>query len=290
VTTTGPGSQANGEEPGVTVPGSGYRPLDTGRPHPARRYDAWLGGKDNFAADRESADQIAQAFPTIRTAALENRRFLHRAVSFLAAEARIRQFLDIGTGIPTSPNVHEIVQAIAAESRVVYVDNDPLVVVHARARMVSSPGGATAYVQADLREPEAILADPALIGTLDLSQPVGLLLVAVLHFLDDEDAPYRAVARLVEALPSGSYLAMSHATLDPLPADTVERLATLAIPGAGHGTFRPRTRDEVARFLDGLKLVDPGLVPIVDWRPEQEPKPLAAEAQTGMYGAVARLP
>ncbi len=286
--TTGPGTPTNGEEPVAMLPGGGYRPLDMTRPHPARRYDFWLGGKDNFAADRESADRIAREFPTIRTAVLENRRFLHRAVSFLAAEAGIRQFLDIGTGIPAAPNVHDIAQSIAPESRVVYVDNDPLVVVHARARMVSDPEGATAYVHADLREPEAILADPALPTTLDLSRPVGLLLIAVLHFLDDADDPYRAVARLVEALPPGSCLALSHATFDPLPDDTIERLTALT-SGAGHGTFRPRSRSEVARFLDGLNLVDPGLVPIVQWRPEQEPKPLASVADTAVYGAVARL-
>jgi hypothetical protein len=274
----------------MTMPGSEYQPLDTSRPHPARRYDYLLGGKDNFAADRTSADQIAQAFPTIRTAALENRRFLRRVVTFLAAEAGIRQFLDIGSGLPASPNVHEIAQGIAADTRVLYVDNDPLVMVHARALMVSAPEGAAAYVKADLRQPQTILTDPALTDTVNLNQPVGLLLIAVLHFLDDADDPYRAVARLVEALPRGSFVALSHATFDPLPSDTVERLTTLVTPDAGHGTFRPRTHDEVARFLDGLKPVEPGLVPIVQWWPWQEPQPRASAAETAVYGAVARRP
>jgi hypothetical protein len=262
-------------------------PIDTSRPHPARRYDYWLGGKDNFDADRASADQIAAAFPHIRTAAVENRRFMHRAVAFLAAAAGIRQFLDIGTGLPTSPTVHELAQLIAPATRVVNVDNDPMVVSHGQGRTASTPQGAVAYIQADLRQPHTILTDPVLTATLDLTQPVGLLLVAVLHFLDD---PYRAVADLVEALPSGSYVAVSHATLDPLPADTIERLAPLTDPGAGHGTFRPRPRDEVARFVTGLELVDPGLVPIVHWRPHNAPKPQASAEDTAVYGAVARLP
>jgi hypothetical protein len=290
MTTTGPGIPTNGEDPAVTAPDSGYRPLDMTKPHHARRYDYLLGGKDHFAADRASAHQIAQAFPTIRTAVVENRRFLQRVVAFLTAEAGIRQFLDIGTGYPTSPNVHEIAQRIAPASRVVYVDNDPLVVVHARARLVGNPEGATAYVQADLRDPDAILGDPSLTHTLDLNQPVGLLLIAVVHFLDDADDPYGCVARLVEAMPPGSYLALSHATFDPLPDDTIERLTALATSDVGHGTFRARSRDEVLRFLDGLKLVEPGLVPIVGWRLEREPKPQASPAETAVYGAVGRLP
>lgn len=263
--------------------------IDTSRPHPARRYNYWLGGKDNYAADRASGDQIAEALPTIRTAALENRRFLRRAVTYLAAEAGIRQFLDIGTGFPVSPNVHELAQAVAPGTRVVYVDNDPVVVVHAQALMTSTPQGATSYLQADLRHPEAILTHPALAGTLDLTQPVALLLIAVLHFLDDHDDPYGVVARLVDALPPGSYVALSHATFDPLPADIVQRAAALAGTG-GHGTFRPRSRDEVARFLFGLEPCPPGLVPIVHWRPDRTPEPKASVEDTAVYGAVARLP
>lgn len=284
--------------PGPDTPTDGVRaatgddeapPIDTSKPHPARRYDYLLGGKDNFAADRQSADQIAAAFPSIRTAAIENRRYMRRVVAFLT-EAGIDQFLDIGTGIPTSPNVHEVAQAINPEARIVYVDNDPLVMVHARALMVSATTGTTDYVRADLRSAKAILDDPALRNTLDLSRPVGLLLIAVLHFLGDGDDPYGQVAHLVQAMPSGSFLALSHATFDPLPPTVVDQLTPLTNPTAGHGTFQPRTRDEVARFLDGLNVVEPGLVPIVDWQPEREPQPQASVEDTAVYGAVALLP
>lgn len=272
------------------TPSGGYLPIDISRPHPARRYDYWLGGKDHFAADRASGDRIAAAFPAIRTAALENRRFLRRVVGHLTAEAGIRQFLDIGAGLPCAPNVHELAQSIAPAARVVYVDNDPMVVTHARALMTSAPQGATAHLQADLRSPERILADPAFTATCDLTRPVGLLIVAVAHFLYDTDLPYDAIARLVQALPSGSYLAMSHATFDPLPAETRQHLARLAEPEAGNGAFRPRSRDEVARFFDGLELLDPGLVSIVDWAPHRPPAPQASAQEAAAYAAVGRRP
>ncbi len=284
---TGPGIPANGSEPAATA-ANPHNSIDTTRPHPARRYDALLGGKDNFAADRASAERLAAAFPTIRAAAIENRRFLQRVVAFLAGEAGIRQFLDIGAGIPTRPNVHEVAQAIAAESRIVYVDNDPLVMTHARALMTSSPEGATGYVQADLRDPEAILADPVLHNSLDLRMPVGLLFIAERAFPRRSRQPYGNVARLVEALPSGSYVALSHVTFDGLPADTVERLNAQTAPDAGHGPFRARKRDEVVRFPRTTAAVDPGLVSIVDWRPTQQPQPEASAADTAFYGAVGR--
>src|SRR5215218_10011905 len=208
------------------MPDSGFRSIehDPGRlppeintsvAHPARRYDYWLGGKDNFPADREAGEAVAAVFPSVRIGVLENRRFMCRVVRFLARELGIRQFLDIGTGIPTSPNVHEVVQAVDPASRVVYVDNDPIVLVHARALLTSSPEGATAYIDADLREPEKILNHPDLLRTLDLSQPTGLLLVAILHFIMDADDPYGVVGRLVGAMPSGSHLVVSHVTADP---------------------------------------------------------------------------
>lgn len=256
-------------------------------PHQARRYNYWTGGKDHFAADRESGDRIAAAFPTIRTAARENRAFLHRAVNFLAGQAGIRQFLDIGTGIPASPNVHELAQTITPDARVAYVDNDPMVVAHMRALTSSTPEGATTYLHADLRHPGQILTHPDLTATLDLTQPVGLLLVAVLHFLDDTDHPHEAVARLVDALPPGSYLVLSHFSLDSLPAATAERITALTLPDAGHGTFRPRARDEIAAFLDGLEPVEPGLASIVEWLPDHEPRPQATVEDTAVYGAVA---
>ena len=258
--------------------------IDTTRPHPARRYDYWLGGKDNFQADREAAEAIAAVFPHIRTAARENRAFMRRAVSHLAAEAGIRQFLDLGTGLPTANNVHDVAQGIAPESRIVYVDNDPLVLSHARALLTSSEQGATAYIDADVRHPEKILSDPAVRDTLDWSQPVALLLVAVLHFVEDAEDPYAIVRQLVSALPTGSYLVLSHATFDPLEPETIA--AMNAVNQGNKPTFNPRSLAEVSRFFDGLELLDPGIISLADWRPEPGPRPTPAET-TG-YGAVAR--
>jgi hypothetical protein len=261
--------------------------LDATVAHPARRYNYWLGGKDNFAADRNSGDAIAAVFPSIRDAVIENRFFLRRVVTYLAREAGIRQYLDIGTGLPTANNTHEIAQAIAPQSRIVYVDNDPIVLVHAKALMTSAPEGATAYIDADLRDPDRILHDPQLNAVLDLSQPVGLLLIAILQFIGDADDPYGIVARLTRALTPGSYLAVSHPTFDDLPAETVAQLST--IRQAGGGTFQPRTRAEVARFFSGADLVAPGLTSIVEWRADHEPRPRASAADTAVYGAVGRL-
>ncbi|WP_189083234.1 SAM-dependent methyltransferase, partial [Mangrovihabitans endophyticus] len=221
--------------------------------HPARRYDYWLGGKDNFAADRASGDAIEQVFPHIRTAARENRRFLHRAVKHLAA-AGIRQFLDIGTGLPTADNTHQIAQTLDPTARIVYADNDPLVLVHARALLTSHPHGHTAYVHADLRNPDRLLADPDLAATLDLNQPVGLLLIAVLHFLPDP-AAHTAVHTLVDALPAGSYLALSHATADLLPAGTAHALHEE--PAAADIVLRTHT--QISAFTTGLDLLPPGI-------------------------------
>jgi hypothetical protein len=260
--------------------------IDTSVPHPARRYDYWLGGKDNFAADRESGDAVAAAFPTVRLAAIENRRFLRRAVTFLARDAGIRQFLDIGTGIPTADNTHQVAQAIAPESRIVYVDNDPIVLAHARALLTSAPEGATAYLDADLRDPAAILAQPDLQRTLDLSQPVALMLVAILHFIQDEDAPGETVAKLVAALPSGSYLVASHTTFDFQPPEALGRLN--AVPG--RADFRPRSRAEFSRFFAGLELVPPGIVSVSEWRADDEEGPRPSAAEISMYGSVARKP
>ncbi|NMO55456.1 SAM-dependent methyltransferase [Actinoplanes sp. TBRC 11911] len=262
--------------------------LDTTVAHAARRYDYWLGGKDNFAADRESGDAVAAAFPTIRLAVRENRSFLRRAVRFLAEEASIRQFLDVGTGLPTANNTHQVAQAIAPGSRIAYVDNDPMVLVHARALLTSTPEGATTYVDADLREPAKILGDPELRQTLDFEQPVALMLVAVMHFILDEDDPYAVVGELVEALPPGSYLAVAQATYDPLPPATVAALE--AANARGNPKSRPRSRAEFARFFDGLELVTPGIVSVAEWRAEDEPQPRPSFEDISGYAAVARVP
>ncbi|MGC4805132.1 SAM-dependent methyltransferase [Micromonospora sp. DT233] len=264
--------------------------LDASVPHPARRYNYWLGGKDNFAVDRHSGDQIAAVYPAIRTVARENRAFLQRAVRYLAAEAGIRQFLDIGTGIPSADNTHEVAQAVAPDARVLYVDNDPMVLVHARALLTSSEAGATAYLDADLRDPDRILAADELRRTLDLSRPVALVLVAVAHFLTDADRPYEVVARLVDALPSGSYLVVSHVTADFIPAEIVARMAAEVAAGRMSNDAVTRSRAEFARFFAGLELVEPGIVPVTQWRaelPETERPPLA---EASIYGAVARKP
>jgi hypothetical protein len=262
---------------------SSYSKIDTSVPHSARRYDYWLGGKDNFEVDRLSGDRIAEEFPTIRLAVLENRKFMRRVVADLSRKG-FRQFLDIGTGIPTHPNLHEIAQAIAADSRIVYVDNDPLVMCHDRALLTSSPEGAVAYIEADLRDPDAILADPMLRETLDFGEPVALFLIAVLHFITDKDDAHACVGRLVAALPQGSVVVVSHVD------ETLALFNATASSQSQHGPFRARTKDEVEQFLAGLELLDPGVVSIVDWLPDQEPKPTASAKDTAAYGVVARLP
>jgi hypothetical protein len=262
--------------------------IDTTVAHPARRYNYWLGGKDHFAADRASGDQIAAVWPGVRTAALENRRFLGRVVGHLVGECGIRQFLDVGTGIPAPGNTHEVAQAVARDSRVVYVDNDPIVLAHARALTTSDPEGATAYIDADLRRPATILDHPAL-DLLDLERPVALLLIAVLHFLTPDDDPGALVRHLVERLPSGSYLALTHFTFDFMPPELSRGLETARGSGS-HGAFQPRSREQVAAFLDGLDLIEPGLVSVTDWRPRDEPRPGASAAEASVFGALARVP
>lgn len=261
------------------------RLIDTSAPHAARRYDYLLGGKDNFAADRESAEAALKFAPNLRTWARENRFFMHRVAAYLAT-AGIRQFLDIGTGIPTSPNLHEIAQGIAPDARVVYVDHDPLVLVHARALLVSSTEGQTAYLQADLSDPGSILRSDEVTRTLNLTEPVGLSLIAVLHFFKDAQDPYGLVRRLIEALPSGSYLAMSHNSWDYYDPDQ-RRLLEPVVNAEG----QPRTREEFAKFFDGLELVDPGVSLIHRWRRDDSSDlPMPEDHETSAYGAVARIP
>ena len=256
--------------------------IDTSVAHPARRYNYWLGGKDNFAADRASGDAVEKAFPHIRTAAKQNRAFLQRAVRMLTA-AGVRQFLDIGTGLPTADNTPEVAQRIAPAARVVYVDNDPLVMTHARALLTSTPQGRTDYIEADLREPTSILNHPQLSSTLNLSQPVALMIVATLHFLRDDQQAYTVVQQLIDRLRPGSYLAATHASEDFLDEATRARLAEL------DNDFVTRDRDQFTRFFTGLDLIDPGIEVITRWRPEPGVSMPPAE-QVSVYGAVARIP
>jgi SAM-dependent methyltransferase len=259
--------------------------INTNIPQSARVYDYWLGGKDNFPADRALGDAIAERVPTIRTMVRGQRAFLRRAVRWLAAEAGVRQFLDIGTGIPTTGNVHEVAQEIAPEARVLYVDNDPIVLAHARALVPGTHSGTVEFILADLRQPEAILADPAVAKTLDLRQPVGLVLVGIMHHLRDADDPHRILATLLDPLASGSYLVLSQSSGDFDP----EAMAGLAAVSEQGGIPNvPRTLADTEPFFAGLELVSPGLVPLAAWRPDpgsgQDPRGVYA------YGGVARKP
>ena len=268
----------------------GHQPVDlqTDQPHPARVYDYLLGGKDNFAADRAAAEAGLRANPNSRIPPRENRAFLGRAVRYLAGEAGISQFLDIGTGIPTSPNVHEVAQAVEPQARIVYVDNDPIVLTQARALLTTGPQGRTAYIDADLRDIDAILGSPDLQRTLDLSQPVGLLLIAVMHFIPDEDDPWALAARLLAALPSGSYLALSHLTGDFDPAAWAGVVAVYRRSGV---TMQVRPKPDVERFFAGLDLIDPGVVSLPQWRPDpSDVGSPASDAAVSVYGGVARKP
>ncbi|MFE3324425.1 SAM-dependent methyltransferase [Streptomyces sp. NPDC059176] len=236
--------------------------IDTSKPHPARMYDWFLGGKDNYPVDEEMARQLLALDARGRDMARVNRAFMHRATRWLGANG-VRQYLDIGTGIPTEPNLHQIAQDVAPESRVVYCDNDPIVLAHAEALLRSTPEGATEYIQADARDPEAIL--DAAGKVLDFERPIALSLLALLHFVDDEDGAYELVERLVRQLAPGSHLVLSQTTGDFDP----EKAATAREMYRDRGlTLRPRTRAEFTRFFDGLELVDPGVSLTADWHPE----------------------
>jgi S-adenosyl methyltransferase len=258
-------SQDDAGGPGSASPDGSAEPLtfDTSMAHPARVYDYLLGGKDNYEADREAAQVFAAAMPTILAGVQANRAFLRRAVQYLVSEAGVRQFLDIGTGLPTAENTHQVAQSIAPESRVVYVDNDPIVLAHARALLTGSPEGATAYIDADAREPGKILSEAA--RTLDFSQPVAVMMLLILHFIPDEDSPHEIVAQTINALPAGSYLTVSDATAD---IDTDRVIQATAQYNARVGPVRstPRTRAQIAGYFAGLDLVEPGLVPVSQWR------------------------
>ncbi|WP_329134464.1 SAM-dependent methyltransferase [Streptomyces sp. NBC_01476] len=241
------------------------RDIDTSKPHSARMYDYYLGGKDHFDVDKKAAEQVAVAYPGIFVCARENRAFMHRATRVLAREHGIRQWLDIGTGIPTEPNLHQVAQAVVPEARVVYADNDPLVLKYAETLMRSTREGRTTYIEADANEPDVLLNAPELAEVLDLTKPVALSLNALLHFITDSQDPYGLVGRLMDALPSGSALAISHCTPDFDPA-TWAKVTQIYTSGGTPVRFRPKA--EVARFFDGLDLLEPGIVVGHRWRPD----------------------
>ncbi|WP_084530873.1 SAM-dependent methyltransferase [Nocardia miyunensis] len=252
-------------------------PVEMKKAHSARMYDYYLGGKDNFQCDRTAAEQVERAFPTIKLCARVNRAFMHRATRYLAAEHGIRQFLDIGTGIPTQPNLHQVAQAVAPEARVVYADFDPLVLTHARALMAGTPEGETAYIQADVTDPNSILTAPELASTLDLTKPVALSLIALLHFVqDDEHDAYGIVSTLLDALAPGSFLVMTHLSPDFNPV----QVAGIVDAYRGNGlSLQARTNAEFARFFNGLDVIEPGITGSHRWRPDPEP-PVAVGAET----------
>jgi S-adenosyl methyltransferase len=269
----------------VAVAGSrGNRGFDPRVAHPARVYDYWLGGKDNFEADRIAGEATIAAYPAIRASARANRAFLARSVRFLAAEVGIRQFLDIGTGLPTANNTHEVAQAVAPDSRIVYVDNDPLVLSHARALLTSSPEGATAYLDADVQDTDRILKQAT--DTLDFSRPVAIMLLAILHYIPDLDEAQAIVARLVGAVPSGSYLTISHAASD-ISAEEMAQLEKILNEHLAEAKHVGRPHRVVARFFDGLDLLEPGVVKVTEWRPASR---IEAEGPTTLWGGVARKP
>ena len=258
--------------------------VDTTRPHQARVYDYWLGGKDNFAVDRAAAEQALAAYPGLRRGVRAQRAFLANAVGYLTSTAGVRQFLDIGTGIPTANNTHEVAQAADPDNRVVYVDNDPIVLAHARALLTGVRAGTTSYLDADLRDAAKILAEAA--ALLDFREPVGVLLIGILQLIPDEDDPHAVVARLMDAVPPGSWLAIFHPASDIL-ADRMKEVARSVSTRAATPTTL-RARPEILRFFDGLELLEPGLVQVHRWRPGS-PAPDMGDEVPG-YAGLARKP
>jgi SAM-dependent methyltransferase len=270
----------------VTERGLNADQIDTSQPHPARMYDYYLGGRDNYEVDRLAAERIITVLPEIRDAAHQNRAFLRRAVRAVVAEYGIRQIVDIGTGIPTSPNTHEVAQAVAPETSVVYIDNDPIVGVHANARLTGA--GRTTFFLGDVRQPSSILARLRHDELVDFGRPVALLLVAVLHFVMDADDPYKIVAELRDALPPGSIMVLSHGTADRVPLDYVQPVTELLdVYKTAAASLRLRRVDQVHGFFDGFELLEPGLTRVAEWRPDpDEPE----ENAIGIYGGMAYKP
>jgi hypothetical protein len=264
------------DEPGQERPDSiAGTAIDTTVPHSARIWNYWLGGKDNYAVDREAGDQYKEIFPGIAVVARTSRAFLTRAVRYLATEAGIRQFLDVGTGLPTANNTHEVAQRAAPESRIVYVDNDPLVLAHARALLTSSPEGACEYIDADIRDPAAILDTAA--GLLDFTQPIALMLMGIMGHFTDEEA-YPIVNRLLAGLPSGSYFALYDG------ADTNEAFnqAQQGYNDSGAVPYYLRSPEQFTRYFEGLELVEPGVVPVPHWRPDPDSAPVEIYSYCGV--------
>ncbi|MDH6553523.1 hypothetical protein M2160_007626 [Streptomyces sp. SAI-117] len=267
----------------VTTPGPAEHPeIDTSVPHSARIWNYWLGGTDNYPVDRAAGDAYTAVFPGIVTIARGSRAFLRRTITHLVSEAGIRQFLDVGTGLPTAQNTHEVAQRIAPESRIVHVDNDPMVLAHARALLTSTPEGATAYLAADATDPDRILAGAA--ETLDLGRPVALILSNILGHIADHEQARSIVTRLMTALPSGSHLCLNDGSLG---VDPVFERAQDAYNDSGAVPYVLRTVAEITRFFDGLELVEPGVVPVTQWRPD--PASPAPEV-VAEHGGLARKP
>nr|WP_296071675.1 SAM-dependent methyltransferase [uncultured Actinoplanes sp.] len=258
--------------------------LQADRPHPARVYNFLLGGDVYFEADKRAAEDGMRSNPSSRVPPRENRAFLRRAVRYLAAEQGIDQFLDIGTGIPSAPNVHHIAQEAHPAARVIYVDHDPIVLAHAQSLLAGTPAGFTHFVQANLRDPEGILRHAR--ENLDLRKPVGLLLIAVLHFVGDDQDPYGVVRTLTDALPDGSFLALSHLTGDFVPEAWAAVTEIYRRQGV---TMRVRSKAEVERFFDGLDLVEPGVEVLTRWHPETGGPGSEPDAAVSVYGGVARI-
>jgi O-methyltransferase involved in polyketide biosynthesis len=258
------------------------RGFDTTVPSPARMWNYWVGGKDHFAADREAAARIQAAMPALPAIARSVRAFLIDVVHSLTVDYGVRQFLDIGTGLPTADNTHDVAQRAAPESRIVYADYDPVVLAHARALLTSTPEGKTDYIQADLRDTDAILTAAA--RTLDFSRPVAVLLLAVLHFIPDTDDPYGIVKKLMDAVPAGSFLVICHAPSDINSGEIAEMARRYNQSGAEQ--MRPRSREEIMRFFEGLEMIPPGLAPLSEWLPPDRADPSSGSAVAG----VARKP
>ncbi|MFI7500170.1 SAM-dependent methyltransferase [Streptomyces sp. NPDC049687] len=256
--------------------------IDTSKPHPARMYDYFLGGKDNYEVDQEAAERFIKAAPEVRAAVRANRAFMHRAVRHVVEEGGIRQILDIGTGLPTEPNVHQTARAIAPGTAVAYVDNDPIVSAHSRT-LLDDDDTNTSVVLADLRDPRAVLDHPDVRRVIDFDQPVALLLVAVLHFITEAEEPDAVVATLLDALPTGSYLILSHATVD-IHGDG--RAEAVKVYNSATASMNPRNRARVLDFFGDLTLLDPGLVLVPHWRPDVPVDPDLPPI--GFYGGVAR--